>query len=85
MNQEGNRCFVLLTGREISTSSGGVSRHPSASAYATANTGVLSHSTSRAAKDNLKQRLSQEFFFGVQDRSMVRIADLKNRMQAGFI
>lgn len=38
----------ILTGMEISTSSGGVSRDPSAAAYVTAKAYVLSHSTSRA-------------------------------------
>lgn len=43
------RC--ILTGTEIKTSSGGVSREPSAEAYTTANTYVLSQSTSRAVRD----------------------------------
>lgn len=46
----------ILTGREINTSSGGVSRDPSAAAYTTANTNVLSHSTSRTVRDSGKER-----------------------------
>lgn len=45
------RMPVVLTGKEISTRSGGLSRHPSAAAYATAKTYVLSHNTSRAGRD----------------------------------
>lgn len=40
----------VLTGREINTSSGGVSGDPSAAAYTTANTKVFSHSTSRTVR-----------------------------------
>lgn len=42
----------VLTGKEMNTNSGGVSRDPSAAAYTTANTNVFSHSTSRTEREN---------------------------------
>lgn len=48
--------YGTLTGREINTSSGGVSRDPSAAAYTTANTKVFNQSTSRTVRNNKKER-----------------------------
>lgn len=42
--------WSALTGSETNTSSGGVSREPSAAAYTTANTKVLSQSTSKTGR-----------------------------------
>lgn len=44
------RVGSALTGSETNTSSGGVSREPSAAAYTTANTKVLSQSTSKTGR-----------------------------------
>lgn len=44
------RSGSALTGSETNTSSGGVSREPSAAAYTTANTKVLSQSTSKTGR-----------------------------------
>lgn len=44
-----------LTGSETNTSSGGVSREPSAAAYTTANTKVLSQSTSKTGRQQQVQ------------------------------
>lgn len=44
-----------LTGSETNTSSGGVSREPSAAAYTTANTKVLSQSTSKTGRQKQVQ------------------------------
>lgn len=50
-----DRVKSALTGRETNTSSGGVSREPSAAAYTTANTKVLSQSTSKTGRQKQVQ------------------------------
>lgn len=51
------RIVGALTGSETNTSSGGVSREPSAAAYTTANTKVLSQSTSKTGRQKQVQRV----------------------------
>lgn len=58
MSRLNKACFLAaLTGMEIITKPGEISRDPSAVAYTTENTNVLSHRTSRTRKDIRKKDL----------------------------